>query len=78
MSFGILARLFGQPTRSDNRPADHEASCRHLMLGQRWDNVADMGQEDKVTEYRCQGCGQRFSPDEARALRLHDAGSATS
>jgi hypothetical protein len=48
-----------------------------MMLGPRWENADDMGHEDRVTEYRCQSCGQCFTPDEGRALRRDHAGSAT-
>jgi hypothetical protein len=71
---GLLSRLFG---RGDTATAEQEleaaATCPHTTLTPSWDSVADMGNEDKVTTYTCQGCGERFSAEEGRALRRSEA-----
>ena len=69
------AELTGQ--RARRGPAAAAAAdvppCPHTTLVSRWDSVADMGKEDKVTSYDCEGCGQRFSAAEGHALRATEA-----
>ncbi|MCL6646648.1 MAG: hypothetical protein K6U88_17120 [Dehalococcoidia bacterium] len=74
--FGKLLGQLGRARRQEQEAG--EAACPHMMLGQRWDSVADMGREDKVTEYRCQSCGQRFTPEEGRALRDRNTANPSS
>ncbi len=54
-----------QPTSTAVEPAP----CMHGALVPRWDNVSDIGQEDKATSYRCDSCYKEFTPEEARVLR---------
>ncbi len=49
------------------------APCPHTTLVPRWESVADMGKEDKVTSYTCQGCEQRFTAAEGQTLKRHEA-----
>lgn len=70
---GILEKLTG----SKNKQADSMASsateappCPHLVLTTRWDRAEDMGHEDRASYYVCESCGEKFTPDEAEALRL--------
>ena len=56
-----------QPSTLDVPP------CPHTTLVPRWDSVADMGKEDKVTSYTCEGCAQSFTGAEGRALRQTEA-----
>ena len=42
--------------------------CPHTALMPRWDSVDDMGKDDKVVSYRCESCGETFSPEEGRRL----------
>lgn len=47
--------------------------CPHVALVPRWDNPADIGKTDRATSFSCEGCGQQFSPEEARELRMTEA-----
>lgn len=47
--------------------------CPHTALTPRWDSVADMGKDEQVSSYTCQGCNQSFSPAEGRALLATEA-----
>ena len=47
--------------------------CPHTTLVPRWDSVADMGKEDKVTSYTCDSCHQSFSAAASRLLRETEA-----
>ncbi|MGH2585721.1 MAG: hypothetical protein ACRDJE_12480 [Dehalococcoidia bacterium] len=77
---GFLNKLFGRGDRADHaqtatieQETGSTTTCLHTSLTPSWDSVADMGQEDKVTGYACQACGQTFTPAEGRALRHSEA-----
>ena len=67
------AELLGQRQRREQPAAPAVSPCPHTTLVPRWDSVADMGNEEKVTTYTCQGCNQSFSAAEGRALRATEA-----
>jgi hypothetical protein len=65
---GLLDKLFG----SKDKPADTSTAvieCPHAVLVPRWENVQDMGHEDKITRYMCEACHEEFAPDVAVRLR---------
>ncbi len=69
------AELLGQRERRET-PADPAAQvpvCPHTALTARWDSVADMGNEAKVTSYTCESCQQHFTAAEGRRLRQTEA-----
>ncbi len=47
--------------------------CTHVALVPKWDSVADMGHEDRVSSYTCESCRQSFTPAAGRALRESEA-----
>jgi transposase-like protein len=47
--------------------------CVHVTLVPKWNSVADMGHEDRVSSYTCESCGQSFTAAEGRALRETEA-----
>ena len=49
------------------------ATCQHVNLVPSWDSGEDIGKEDRVSSYRCQVCGETFSPEEERTLRGSEA-----
>jgi hypothetical protein len=53
--------------------ADAVPPCPHTTLTPRWDSVADMGNDEKVTSYTCQGCNQSFTAAEGRTLLATEA-----
>jgi hypothetical protein len=62
---GLLGKLLKKPVEAQTLTAP---SCSHRMLLARWDNVEDMGHEERVTGYRCEGCGEMFTADAGREL----------
>jgi hypothetical protein len=67
---GWLGKIFGRGGATITRTTEQVAAdCPHVTLSARWDNVQDMGQEDKATSYICATCSQRFTPEEAAAHR---------
>ena len=69
---GFLDGLFGKkPKEQEARAASAitVADCPHVMLAPRWDNVADIGHEDRATGFVCSGCNSLFTVDEAAKLR---------
>lgn len=69
---GILSKLFGGGNKASTSAATAETpslECPHAVLVPRWENVQDMGIEDKATRYMCESCKQMFSPQEATQLR---------
>jgi hypothetical protein len=64
---GLLNKLFSR-NKSEGAAAAEPPPCPHTALTPRWDSVEDMGREDRVSGYTCQGCNGSFSPAEGRAL----------
>lgn len=54
-------------------PPNEEPPCPHVTLVPRWGNAADMGKEDRISEYACDTCGAHLSVDHAQALRASEA-----
>jgi hypothetical protein len=71
-TMGLLDKLFGR-TKAAPPPPTPIGPCRHVTLVPTWGSVADMGEEDRVTGYTCQGCQQTFIAAEGRALRQAEA-----
>ena len=69
------AELTGQRQRREPpaAPTAETPPCPHTTLVPRWDSVADMGKEDKVTSYTCDACQERFSAADGHALRATEA-----
>ena len=73
------AELLGQRQRREApatvtaTPEAEAAPCPHTTLTPRWESVADMGKEDRVTSYTCQGCNESFTAAEGQALKRHEA-----
>ena len=70
---GFLDKLRGRSKTATITTETAKAICPHTSLVPRWDSVADMGREDKATNFTCQGCQQTFTPEQARALRRTEA-----
>lgn len=58
-----------------NSPALDGLHCDHASLSPMWESVTDMGESDKVSRYRCLGCGVFL--DATTAPRDADRGQAT-
>ena len=69
---GLLDKLFNR-SKSGATDAAPPPPCPHTALTPRWDSVSDMGHDDKVSSYTCQGCRRSFSADEGRELLASEA-----
>jgi hypothetical protein len=60
---GILDRLLGRKgdsaTMTEEPPVQEE--CPHGSLVPRWDDPADLGNNEKVARYLCEACGAELS-----------------
>lgn len=68
---GLFSKLKG----SDSNAAEAEVQpeCPHVSLTPHWDNIEDMGHNDRATSFECEGCGRSFNQAEERALRDSEA-----
>jgi hypothetical protein len=72
---GFLDRLFGGGKKSGAVTVEEAAAaaeCPHTALIPRWSNADDMGKEDKISGYRCEGCGGSFSREEGDRLMAQE------
>ncbi len=68
---GLLSFLTrGRPSQA---AADQTATCGHPVLVPSWDRVQDMGDESKVSGYRCSTCGAPLTLEEASEARQKNA-----
>lgn len=67
MSF--ISRIFGGSKETATAEPLPPPQCGHATLTPRWDAAEDMGKADRVTSYRCEGCGIQVTPAEAVRLR---------
>jgi len=66
---GLLDKLFGGGKTKEVETSTAVVDCPHAVLVPRWENVQDMGHEDKITRYMCEACKEEFAPDVAIKLR---------
>jgi len=69
---GLLDGLFGKKPKVEQSRSESStavAECPHVLLSPRWDNVNDIGHEDRATGYVCNGCNTSFTTDEVARLR---------
>ena len=69
---GILSGRFGK-SKVETPSTATPVICPHTVLLPRWDNVSDMGAEDKISSYTCQSCHESFSAEEGRSLRAQES-----
>ncbi len=65
-------RLLSRPKESDEQAQVETLECVHGVRIPHWDNLDDMGHEDRVTHYTCESCGAQFTPAEDAALHPTD------
>ena len=66
---GLFDKLFGgNKSKQTTAVAEPAVTCPHAVLVPRWDNVQDMGHEDKATRYMCEACREMFTPEQAKEL----------
>jgi hypothetical protein len=70
-----MGKLFGkQEIREEAQPEPagmSSPSCPHTTMTPRWDSAEDIGHEERATGFRCEGCGEMFTPEQAAELRRH-------
>ena len=64
----ILSKIFGGGQSAAPETTGPPPECHHGALVPRWDEAADMGKRDRISNYLCEGCQQQFTPAEADAL----------
>lgn len=70
---GFIGKLFGHQDEDHGnvqvleRPA--EEVCLHTAAAPEWDNLDDMGKEDRIARFRCPACGEVFTADEYRRIQ---------
>ena len=73
--------LFRKSTVVDEPALEEEDAppCPHVALSPRWENLDDMGREDRISSFVCQSCAEEFTPrqvDELRATEAERIGAA--
>jgi hypothetical protein len=66
---GLFDKIFGGSKEKSDTAVIEKPACLHTALVPRWDSIDDIGHEDRVTYFICEGCEERFSPEEAQAHR---------
>ena len=51
--------------------ANRQHTCPHFLLQPRWSAAADMGFEEKASDYVCESCGEAFSPTSKQTGKKH-------
>ncbi len=72
---GLLDRLLRRKAPEGDEQGTEVATgpCLHAALGPRWDSADDMGNESKANLYRCEACGESFTPEQAEQIRTEGA-----
>ena len=66
--------LFRKSSPAETAAVEEDApECMHVALSPRWDNLDDMGHDDRISSYVCQSCSAEFTPAEERLLRATEA-----
>lgn len=47
---------------------EQEVLCPHTALVPKWDRPEDIGKEELIVRYHCEGCGQDFTKEEGERL----------
>jgi hypothetical protein len=74
---GLIGKLFGHQEPDDSnvqvleRP--EEEVCLHTAAAPEWDNLDDMGKDDRIARFRCPACGAVFSANEYRELQREES-----
>lgn len=66
---GIFDKLFGGKEKESATATMEKPPCPHGVMVPRWDNIDDIGHDDKVAYFVCESCEEKFSPEEAKTLR---------
>lgn len=72
---GILDRIFNRGQTATDDPAEDlpPRECLHVALMPHWDELGDMGDEEKASRFECASCGTSFDPAKAAELRATEA-----
>jgi DNA-directed RNA polymerase subunit RPC12/RpoP len=62
---GLLGKLLKKPAET---PLPAWPVCSHRILIARWDNIEDMGHDERATGYKCETCDELFTPEAGREL----------
>ena len=72
---GLLDRLLRRKASEESGDGTEVATapCLHTTIGPRWDSADDMGDESKANSYRCEACGESFTPEQGEQIRAEAA-----
>jgi hypothetical protein len=65
--------FFRKSKEEDVETLEPEPNCPHVALSARWDDLDDMGHEDRASSWICQSCSEVFTPEEVNRLRESEA-----
>ena len=63
-----LPKLFRKREEAPAPAEEPGPVCPHSALIPHWDDPNDMGKPERVSDYRCDACGERFSRRQAERL----------
>ncbi len=66
---GLLDKIKGSKEKTESTTMVETPACPHVVLIARWDNIDDIGKEDRATSFFCEACSQTFTPAEADEMR---------
>jgi len=62
---GLLGKLLRKPVEPE---ALVTTVCSHRNMIARWDNAEHIGQDDRVTGYKCETCSELFTTAAGREI----------
>jgi hypothetical protein len=75
---GLIGKIFGH--QEDDAPSDvqvlerpEDEVCLHTAAAPEWDNLDDMGKEDRIARFRCPACGEVFTADEFHEMQRNES-----
>lgn len=68
-----LKKLRGSREDAPGPAVVNPPTCPHATLIPRWESADEIGREDLASGFRCDACGEEFTPDQAAFLRATEA-----
>lgn len=69
---GLFSRRRGDEAATPT--SEHaQVACPHTSMVPRWDNLEDMGHQDRVSGYRCDACHEEFTAQQGHELQDSEA-----
>jgi len=68
-----LKKLRGSREGATPTALEEAPTCPHATLIPRWETADEIGKEELASGFRCDACGEEFTPDQAAFLRATEA-----